>query len=104
MAKHVSAAEAKAKLSELVAKVAYGGEQYIIERRGKPLAALIAIQDLERLSDLSSQSAGQTGAAALAGLWGDIPDEDIDEMVNTIYEARDRDLSRPVPSFDSADE
>lgn len=49
MAKRVSAAEAKAKLAELVGSVAHGGERILIERHGKPVAALVSTEDLERL-------------------------------------------------------
>ena len=56
MAKRVSAAQAKAQLSALSAEVAYGGEHVVIERRGKPLVALVSIADLELL--------GQSGEIA----------------------------------------
>jgi prevent-host-death family protein len=49
MVKRVSTAQAKAQLSALMAQVAYGGERIIIERRGKPLAALVSVDDLWRL-------------------------------------------------------
>ena len=45
MTKRVSAANAKAHLSALVAEVAFGGEQVIIERRGKPMAALVGLDE-----------------------------------------------------------
>ena len=41
MTKRVTATHAKARLSELAAEVAHGGEQVIIERRGRPWAALV---------------------------------------------------------------
>ena len=34
MAERVSAARAKAELSELMSRVAYGGERFLIERHG----------------------------------------------------------------------
>jgi prevent-host-death family protein len=37
----VSVAEAKKHLSELLGRVAYGGERIIISKRGKPMAVLI---------------------------------------------------------------
>ena len=57
MTKRISAAQAKAHLSELMAQVAYGGEHYVIERRGKPLAALVSVDDLERLEQGRATSA-----------------------------------------------
>ena len=42
MTKRISAAQAKAHLSALMARAAFGGEHDGIERRGKPIAALVA--------------------------------------------------------------
>jgi hypothetical protein len=36
------------------------------------------------------------GALALVGLWGDLGDDVIDEMVDEIYAVRQSDLGRPV--------
>jgi prevent-host-death family protein len=38
--KTISVAEAKKHLSELLGRVAYGGEQIVITKRGKPMAVL----------------------------------------------------------------
>lgn len=45
----VSAAEARTIFGELMARVSYGGERIIVKRRGKPLVAMISIEDLRRL-------------------------------------------------------
>ncbi len=49
MAKKVRVTEAKANISALMARAGYGGERFLIERRGRPLAALVGAEDLERL-------------------------------------------------------
>jgi prevent-host-death family protein len=49
MAKAISVGEAKAKLSELINAVAYGGERIVIESRGRPKAALVSVDDLRRV-------------------------------------------------------
>lgn len=95
MTKTVTTAEAKARFSELVSQVAYGGDQVIIERRGKPLAALVSISDLERLGRTEAPPTGG-GALALLGAWADVPDEEIDRMLADIYAARERNTGRPV--------
>jgi prevent-host-death family protein len=41
--------EARRNFSELVTRVAYGGSRVVVERRGRSLAALISVQDLEKL-------------------------------------------------------
>ena len=47
--KTVGVAEAKAKLSELLGRVLHRGERVVIRRRGKPVAALVPMDDLERM-------------------------------------------------------
>jgi len=49
MARAVSVAEAKSRISELIGRAAYGSERFLIERRGKPMAAIVSVQDLARL-------------------------------------------------------
>jgi len=39
--KQVSVAEAKKHLSELLGRVAYGGERIVISKRGRPMAILV---------------------------------------------------------------
>lgn len=100
MTKKVSAAEAKAHLSALMAQVAYGGERVVVERRGKPLAALVSMDDLQRLERLQPSSSGPQGALAMVGAWaGLMSDEEIDEFVEHVYRTRAEDLGRQV-SFD----
>jgi prevent-host-death family protein len=45
----VSIGRVKRDLSELVNRVAYGGERIVLTSRGKPKAALVSIKDYERL-------------------------------------------------------
>ncbi len=52
MVKKTSAAQAKAQFSALMAEVAHGGKRVVIERRGKPLAALVSVSDLELLEEV----------------------------------------------------
>lgn len=96
MAKRVSAARAKAQLSALTSGAAYRGERYVIERRGKPVAALVSMEDLERLEREPALSVDRLGFLALAGGWSEVPAEEIDALVEEIYAARERDLGRPV--------
>ncbi len=101
-AKKISAAQAKAKLSELLARVAYGDERYIIERRGKPIAALVSLNDLERLNGEAAEAPEEPkGALALVGLWdGIMTDEEVDEFVAHIYAEWEKDKGPPPPTFD----
>jgi prevent-host-death family protein len=51
--KEVSVAEAKKHLSELLGRVAYGGERIIICKRGKPMAVLIPPSEASAAEHLS---------------------------------------------------
>lgn len=97
MAEKIRATEAKAHLSALMARVGYGGERFIIERRGKPLAALVGVEDLERLEgDREDASSCPMGVLALIGVLGEADGREIDAMLDEIYADRDQDTGRPV--------
>ncbi|MDP6511075.1 MAG: type II toxin-antitoxin system Phd/YefM family antitoxin [Dehalococcoidia bacterium] len=96
MAKRVSAAQAKARISALAAEVAYGGQHIIIERRGKPLVALVSVAELELLEQGQATSARPQGALALAGAWREVEDRDMDSLAEDIYAGREKDTGRPV--------
>jgi prevent-host-death family protein len=96
MAEKVNVAEAKAKFSALVAEVAYGGKRFIIERHGKPLAALVSMKDLEALEKNQTESKQLHWALALVGAWKEVEDSEIDSLVSDIYTSREKDIGRPV--------
>lgn len=56
MERIVGMAEAKSKLAELVGQVKYGGDHFVLERRGQPMAILISVEEYARLQ-------AQSGAA-----------------------------------------
>lgn len=97
MAEKIRATEAKAHLSALMARAGYGGERFVIERRGKPLAALVGVGDLERLEgEREDASSRPMGALALIGVLGEADERDLDTVLKEVYAARDRDIGRPV--------
>jgi prevent-host-death family protein len=53
----VSVAEARGKFSEVIGRAAFGRERIVVERRGKPIAAVVPIEDLQRLEELEDQAA-----------------------------------------------
>jgi prevent-host-death family protein len=46
---HVSIGRVKRDISDLVNRVAYGGERIVLTSRGRPKAAIVSIEDYERL-------------------------------------------------------
>ena len=89
MSTSVGVGEAKRRLSELMSRVVYRGERFVIERRGKPMVALVSAEDLARLEQ---EPVAPGGLLAALGAWADF--EEIDELLADIYqrrlEARDR--------------
>lgn len=95
MTKRVSATEAKAHFSELIAEVTHGGSPVIIERHGRPVAALVDLDDLAQIT--RDKPAGQPlGALALVGAWRDVDDATIDALISDIYAQRLKESGRPV--------
>ena len=45
----MTVAEAKNRFSDVLRRAEYGGERVIVERRGKPVAAIVSTDDLRRL-------------------------------------------------------
>ncbi len=88
----LSVANAKKHLSEIMSRVAYNNERFLIERRGKPMAALVSAEDLARLEQ--EPKAGQ-GLMSAVGACADF--DEWDEMIEEIYrqreQAQDRDVS-----------
>ena len=53
----VGIAEARRRLSELINRVAFGEERVVLESRGKAKAALVSLEDLQKLNRLDLEAA-----------------------------------------------
>jgi len=91
MTSALSVGEAKKRFSELMSRVVYRGERFLIQRRGRPMAALVSVDDLERLEP---EPAAPRGLLAAVGAWADF--EELDEVVQEIYQQRERARDRAV--------
>ena len=65
-AAHVSVSEAREEFAELVNRVAYGGERVRVVRRGREVAAIVPIEDVELLERLEDESDLRSVREALA--------------------------------------
>ena len=54
--REVGVHEIRANLAEVINRVAYGGERIILERRSKPVLALVSMEDLELLNALEDRA------------------------------------------------
>jgi len=63
---HVSVSEARETFAELVNRAAYGHERVRVVRRGRPVAAIVPIEDVELLERLEDEVDLQAARDALA--------------------------------------
>ena len=75
MLKKISAVKARHNLGEIMNEVALRNDQYIIERAGKPLAAMIPVWQLEHL--IKQREAFFEKVEEIQGHFKDIPPEQI---------------------------
>lgn len=83
--------EAKRRLSEIMSRVAYGQERFIIERRGEPMVALVSTDDLSRLEQEPQVG---PGLIAAVGAWAEF--KELDQVVEEIYRQREHSQDRAV--------
>jgi len=82
MAVHLNMAEVKARLFELVNRVAFRQERLIILKRGKPVAALVSLEDLRHLEALEANDVSHPDRHPVSRAFGGWADrEDLDELV-----------------------
>lgn len=60
----LTASKARETFSDTVNRVSYRGERIVLERRGKPIAALVPFADFERLEQLSEEEEDRLDNAA----------------------------------------
>jgi prevent-host-death family protein len=63
---HVSVSEARQDLAELVNRAAYGGERIRVSRRGRTIAAIVPIGDLELIEQMEDEFDLDAAREALA--------------------------------------
>jgi prevent-host-death family protein len=93
MAKKVSVSEAKRDFSELMSRVALQGERFVLERRGKAMAALVDVKELERI-EAQAGKPGKKGLLAAVSAWEDYPQ--LERFIARLYSARRASRDRGV--------
>jgi prevent-host-death family protein len=91
MAKNIGVAEVKKSFSEVMSKVSLKGEHFVIEKKGKPMAALVSVQELQRIEG-SKEKEKKKGLLAAIGAWEDF--EDLESTVSAIYARRKKSKDR----------
>ena len=55
MLKKISTADARKKFSNIINRVAFGKESFILTRRGEALAALVSVEDFKLLQEMEDR-------------------------------------------------
>ncbi len=82
MLKKISAMKVRQSLGQIMNEVALRGDDYIVERAGKPLVAIIPMEKYQRL-----QKDREAAFAALDAIWGKMKGVDTKEVESLITEA-----------------
>jgi prevent-host-death family protein len=85
----IGIAEAKRRFADVLGSVRYGGERYVVERNGTPMAAIVP------LSDVGMTEQPRSGFMALVGAFDDAPE--YAEALEATVRDRDRQASRKAP-------
>jgi len=80
-ASFVTAKELRANLAEVVNRVAFGGEQIVVKRHGKPLIAIVATYDLQACQALEDYGDAEDWERMEASGELDGPGIPLDEVV-----------------------
>ena len=107
MNEKMNVAEAKKKFSEILARTAFNGKRFIINRRGKPMAVLIGLEDFAFLEERTNSSEKTQGLLATAGALTSF--DNFEEIMSDVYRSRgraglmylfDTDTRRKTPAAD----
>ena len=55
MLNKITTADARKKFSNIVNRVAFGNESFVLTRRGEPIAALVSVKELKVLQELEDR-------------------------------------------------
>lgn len=82
MPRHMSSREARNRFADLMGMVRYGGEEVIVERSGRPVAAVIPLDTYERLVNQRRER-----FKVLDDLKSSLPDVSYEEIATDVQNA-----------------
>lgn len=82
---HIGTHEAKIHFSELISRAAYAGERFIIARKGKPMVALIGLEELQRLEAAAAQRDLEALNAAIKHSRGTVPFQSVLQQYEELF-------------------
>lgn len=96
MTKKIGVAEVKKQFSTLISEVSLKGEHFIIEKKGRPMAAVISVKDLDRMGEPKEQR--RKGLLAAIGAWEEF--DDFEKVVVEIYKGRGKAKELGIGRYD----
>ena len=100
----IPASEVRGQISDVISRVAFGGERVVISRNGKAQVAVVPMADLDRLKQLDEQREARRrrAAQAVADIQeasartgsSKLTDEEIDAEISEVRQARRRKQAR----------
>jgi prevent-host-death family protein len=88
MLKTISSSELRAQIKRVLNEVGYGQSEYVVEKFGEPIAAIISVEDFQLLQATKQQQATTSLQAVLAMLRERGETFDPAELTDLIEEAR----------------
>jgi prevent-host-death family protein len=93
MLNKMGVAEVKKHFSVVISRVSLNKEQFVIEKKGKPMAAVVSIEDLEIIEGLK-KTEKRKGLLAAIGAWEDF--DNFDKIITQIYDGRIESKDREI--------
>jgi prevent-host-death family protein len=98
--RHIGVAEAKREFSDLLNRVSYQGERFVVERHGRPMALLVPVGDLSAEGDSQTEARVESaldekGFLGLVGLFDD--GDELADILDEVVASRREQSGRPAP-------
>jgi prevent-host-death family protein len=92
MSKNIGVAEVKKRFSEVINEVSLKGEHFVIEKKGRPMAAMVSVKELEMIE--SKKGGKKKGLLGALSAWEDF--ENLENTVKALYKERGKSKDRDV--------
>jgi len=97
MTRKMAIAEIKRNFSEVVHRIANKGEHFIIKKKGRPIAAMINLEELEMIERLKRKQ-GNPGLLSAIGAWEDF--DNLERVIKEVYKKREKAKERKRGGLD----
>lgn len=92
MAISIGVRDTRQNMSDIIGNVFYGNQRYIIERRGKPVAAVISIEDYKLLEQVEDMIDSKLLREAMESSEGTFPIEELFTERQRVISEREDDV------------